>query len=59
MTEKWKKCVGSNDACGALLTDLSKALDCLPHSHLIANLHAYGFDKNSTEYLKDYLRNKR
>ena len=28
--------------------------DCLPHSLLIAKFHAYGFDKASTEYLKDY-----
>ena len=28
--------------------------DCLPHSFLIAKLDAYGFDKTSTEYLKDY-----
>ena len=28
--------------------------DCLPHSFLIAKLDAYGFDKTSTEYGKDY-----
>ena len=28
--------------------------DCLLHSLLIAKLPAYGFDKTSTEYLKDY-----
>ena len=28
--------------------------DCLPHSLLIAKLDAYGIDKTSTEYLKDY-----
>ena len=59
MTEKWKKCLDSNGACGALLTDLSKAFDCLPHSLLIAKLHAYGFDKTSTEYLKDYLSHRK
>ena len=49
----------SNGACRALLTDLSKAFDCLPHSLLIAKLHAYGFDKTSTEYLKDYLSHRK
>ena len=59
MTEKWKKCLDSNGACEALLTDLSKALTCLPHSLLIAKLNAYGFDKTSTENLKDYLSHRK
>ena len=29
---------------GALLTDLSKALDCLSHELLIAKIHACSFD---------------
>ena len=28
--------------------------DCLPHSLLIAKVHACGFNKTSTEYLKAY-----
>ena len=53
--QKWKKYLDQNDACGALLTDLPKVFNCLPHSLLVAKLHAYGFDKTSTDYLKDYL----
>ena len=33
--------------------------ECLPHSLLIAKVHAYGFDKTSTEYLKDYLSHRK
>ena len=45
----------SKDACGALLSDLSKTFNFLPHSLLIAKLRVYGFGKTSTEHLKDYL----
>ena len=47
LIEKWKKSVDNGGAFGALLTDLSKAFDCLPHELLIAKLDAYGFDKSS------------
>ena len=33
--------------------------ECLPHSLLIAKVHAYGFDKTSSEYLKDYLSHRK
>ena len=33
--------------------------ECLPHSLLIAKLHADGFDKTSTEYLKDYFNHRK
>ena len=61
MIEKYRKCQDRNGACGALLTDLSIACECLPHFLSITKLHAYGFHKSSTEYLKDYFshRNKR
>ena len=36
MLEKWKKCIDRKGSCGALLTDLSKAFDCLSHELLIA-----------------------
>ena len=44
-----------NSVYGASPTDLSKAFDCFPYSLLLTTLHAYGFDKTSTEYLKDSL----
>ena len=58
LTEKWKKSVDHGKAFGALLTDLSKAFDCLPHSLFIAKLKDYGFDNNSLNLVNDYLSHR-
>ena len=57
LIEKWRKSVDNGGAFGALLTDLSKAFDCLPHELLIAKLDAYGFDKSSLKLIHSYLSN--
>ena len=55
MIEKWRKALDKRDIAGALLTDLSKAFDCLNHELLIAKLEAYGFDHLSLAYIYSYL----
>ena len=42
-----------------MLTDLSKAFDCLPHELLIAKLHAYCFSLSALRLINSYLSNRK
>ena len=55
LVEKWRKSLDKTGKCGVLLTDLSKAFDCLVHDLLIAKLHAYGYDYLSLKLIHSYL----
>ena len=59
LIEKWKKSVDNGGAFDALLTDLSKAFDCMPHELLIAKPDAYGFDKISLKLIYSYLSSRK
>ena len=53
-----KKALDCNKKVGAVLTDLSKAFDCLNHDLLIAKFEAYGFNKEACTFIQDYLSNR-
>ena len=55
MLEKWKNAVDKGKVFGALLTDLSKAFDCLPHELIIAKLNAYRFNLPALKLMCSYL----
>ena len=47
MIEKWKEALRKGSVGAALLTDLSKAFDCVKHNLLATTLVSYGFDSHS------------
>ena len=56
---KRSKKIDNGKMFGALLTDLSKAFDCLDHELLIAKLNAYGFSLTALRLVHSYLSNRK
>ena len=59
MIEKWKTIVDDGDVFGTLLTDPSKAFDCISDDHIIAKLEAYSFYIDPLKIIHDYLSNRK
>jgi len=56
--EDWRTALDNNECVGAVLIDLSKAFDSLPHGLLIAKLHAYGLSTDACLLVLNYLSNR-
>ncbi|MCU7801455.1 MAG: reverse transcriptase family protein, partial [gamma proteobacterium symbiont of Lucinoma myriamae] len=59
LIEDWKVALDKNEYVAAILMDLSKAFDCLPHDILLSKLSAYGLNAESVELLKSYLSGRK
>jgi retron-type reverse transcriptase len=59
LLEDWREALGKNQYIAAVLMDLSKAFDCLPHNILLDKLSAYGVYPHSVALLKSYLSNRK
>ena len=59
MIEDWRKCLSEHKIVAAMLIDLSKAFDCLPHRLLLAKLNAYGLSNDSCNLLMFYLSERK
>ena len=51
LLEEWRLYLENNYFVGAVMTDLSKAFDCISHDLLIAKIEAYDFDNYTTCYV--------
>ena len=58
LIEDWKINLDKKKYVGAVLMDLSKAFDCVPHDLLIAKMHAYNFDRETLTLFFTYLKNR-
>ena len=59
MIEKARKILDKNGTFGALLTDFSKAFDCMTHDFLIAKLYALNIDMNALKPIFNYLTERK
>ena len=59
LIEEWKRHLDENLIVGAVLMDLSKAFDCIPHDLLIAKMAAYGVELESLVYIYSYLKERK
>ena len=59
IVEDWKTALDENKYVAAILMDLSKAFDCLPHNLLLDKLKTYGLSEESLKLLQDYLSDRK
>ena len=59
MIEKWRESLDQGDAYEALLIDLLKAFNCLPHELIIAKLYTYEVEMPSLMLINSYLSKRR
>ena len=59
LLQSWQQVLDNGGFIGAILVDLLKACNCIPHNLLIAKLECYGVDKASLRLLLDYLTRRK
>ena len=59
LIEERTKSIDDKNIIGAVLMDLSKALDCIPHDLLVAKLHAYGLSMDEITFIYSYMKSRK
>ena len=57
--KKWRKNMDKGKLCVALLTDLSKAFDCIVHNFLIAKLEPYSYSYKTLKVRYKYVTDRK
>ena len=59
LLENWHMALDSRECAAAILMDLSKVFDCLPHRLLVAKLKAYRLSTRAVGLLDSYLSGRK
>ena len=59
LTEEWKKSLDDKNIIGAVLMDLSKAFDCIPHDLLMAKLYTFGLYMDAITFIYSYMKRRK
>ena len=59
LLDEWREKLDKNFVVGAVLMDLSKAFDCIPHDLIIAKLAAYGIERKTLTLIYSYLMGRK
>ena len=59
IVEDWRISLDDNNYVAAILMDLSKAFDCLPHDLLLLKIKSYGVSDKAVRLLDSYLKNRK
>ena len=59
LLEDWKHALDKNHYVAAILMDLSKAFDCLPHDILLCKLSSYGLSDEAVKLMTSYLTDRK
>ncbi len=59
LIENWREALDQSHFVGAILMDLSKAFDSMPHDLIICKLKAYGLTDRASNLMANYLKNRK
>ncbi len=59
LVEDWRNALDNRQYVAAIMMDLSKAFDCLPHGLLLGKLRAYGLSVKACALVSSYLSDRK